>query len=149
MTDRRIPAAIAATALALALPTWAQAQDAGATPPPPAAADYGRDASIPFVDMGSIRDWRPDGNSALYVQDQRRNWYHAELMGPCTGLAFTDRIGFVTRGTNRLDRFATVIVDGERCAFQNFVTSAAPPPRARRNARPDQPAPAAAPAPTH
>lgn len=132
MTHFPLSAVAAGLALAIAAPTLAQTP---ATAPPPATAPqtvYGRDASIPFMDSVGARDWRADGDSAIYVQDQRRNWYHAELIGPCTGLRFATRVGFVTRGTNTLDRFASVVVDGQSCSFTNFVTSPAPPPRDQR-----------------
>lgn len=94
----------------------------------PAFADKPAEASIPFVNMGSIRDWRADGDSALYVQATGGKWYHATLMGPCTDLPFADAIGIETRGVDTLDHFGTIIVRHRRCAIQSFVASA-PPPR--------------------
>lgn len=88
-------------------------------------------ASIPFVNMGSIRDWRADGNSALYIQDLQRRWYHATLMGPCADLPFANAIGIETRGVDTLDRFGTIFVHHQRCAIQSFVASAPPPKKAK------------------
>jgi hypothetical protein len=78
-------------------------------------------AGIPFADLGGIRSWRPDGDRGIYVQGRRGEWYYAEFFGPCTGLLFNDRIAFITdTGTSRLDRFSSILVDGERCHFRTF-----------------------------
>ena len=130
--SHRLAQGLALTLVALT-PLAAQAQDAASRAATAAAAastrELGVEARIPFVSMGSIRNWRADSDHTLYVQDQRRNWYRANLVGPCNDLAFAERIGFETRGTNQLDRFAAVIVGGQRCAFNSFVTSAPPPTR--------------------
>lgn len=102
-----------------ALPLAAAAEHA--TKPP--------QASIPFVNHGGIRDWRADGTDTLYVQDRGRNWYRAELLGPCLDLPFAQAIGFETRGVDRFDRFSTVRVRGERCAVTSLVKSDPPPPK--------------------
>lgn len=97
---------------------------------PAIAADMPRkpvEVSIPFVNMGSIEDWRADGDSALYIQDVHRKWYHATLMGPCSDLPFANAIGIETRGVDTLDRFGTVIVRHQHCAIQSFVASGPPP----------------------
>jgi hypothetical protein len=78
-------------------------------------------AGIPFADLGGIRSWRPDGDRGIYVQGRRGQWYYAEFFAPCTGLLFNDRIAFLTdTGTTRLDRFSSILVDGERCHFRTF-----------------------------
>lgn len=94
-----------------------------------------KQASIPFVNFGSVRDWSADGSDALYVQDVRRQWYHVRLMGPCMDLSFTETIGIETRGPDTLDKFGSVIVRGQRCAIQSMVKSAAPPSKAKRHKR--------------
>lgn len=89
------------------------------------------EASIPFVNMGSIQNWRADGDSALYIQDAHRKWYHATLMGPCTDLPFANAIGIETRGIDTLDRFGTIVVRHQRCAIQSFVASGPPPKKSK------------------
>ena len=88
----------------------------------------GAEASIPFANMrSSIRDWEADGREGLWVQDAHRQWYYAKLIGPCLGLDFALRVGFDIRGTDTLDRFATVVVpEHGRCAIQSFTKSEAP-----------------------
>ena len=90
------------------------------------------ETSIPFVDMGGIRDWQAIDDSALYVQDSGRKWYLAKLMAPCTDLTFATVIGFETKGVNRLDKFGSVVVSGQRCPLSSFVASGPPPPKAKR-----------------
>ena len=92
----------------------------------------GREASIPFVRFGQIDDFAADGNRGIYLRDRGRRWYYASILGPCTGLPFAQRIGVVTRGIDRLDRFGTILVDGERCDIDRLVTSDGPPRRHRR-----------------
>jgi len=91
----------------------------------------GKEASIPFANMGGIRDWRAIDDSSLYVQDIQRNWYIARLAVPSPDLGFVTSIGFETKGTNQLDRFGTVVVGGQRIPLSSFVTSGPPPPKAK------------------
>ena len=87
----------------------------------------GKETSIPFVNMGGIRDWKAIDDSTIYVQDIRRNWYVAKLAKPSPDLTFAQAIGFETKGVNQLDRFGTVVVSGERIPLTSFVASAPPP----------------------
>lgn len=114
--------AVAAASLAVALPA-AAAPHTG----PPA-----REASIPFVDSGSIYTWQVVGRNTLYVQDVQRNWYRASLMGPCLDLPFADAIGFDARGTNSFDRFSSIRVRGHTCPLTSLVASGAPPKKAKQ-----------------
>jgi hypothetical protein len=102
------------------------------------AAEEGKaiaqETSIPFANMGGIRDWRAIDDSSLYVQDVRRNWYIARLAVPSPDLAFVQSIGFETKGTNQLDRFASLVVGGQRIPLTSFVASAPPPPKAKAGA---------------
>ncbi len=90
-----------------------------------------KETSIPFANMGGIRDWRAIDDSTLYVQDSRRSWYVAKLAAPCPDLTFATAIAFETRGTSQLDRFGTLVVGGQRYPLISFVASAPPPPKAR------------------
>jgi hypothetical protein len=92
-----------------------------------AASGAPQETSIPFVNMGGIRDWQAVDDDTLYVQDIGRKWYVAKLNGACTDLTFATSIGFETKGVNQLDRFGTVIVGNQRCAMGSFVASGPPP----------------------
>lgn len=89
----------------------------------------GAEASIPFVNQtSSIRSWEADGVDGIWVQDARRDWYYAKLIGPCHGLDFAMRVGFQTRTSSTLDRFANIVVpDHGNCAIQSFTKSEGPP----------------------
>jgi hypothetical protein len=91
----------------------------------------GKETSIPFANMGGIRDWRAIDDSSIYVQDIQRNWYIARLSAPNPDLTFVTAIGFETKGTNQLDRFASLVVGGQRVALSSFVASGPPPPKAK------------------
>ena len=95
------------------------------------------EASIPFANLGGIYDWEADGDHGIWVQDIRRQWYYAKFMGPCTGLPFAFRVGFVTEPTGALNRWSSVRVrDSGRCYFASFEHSAGPPgPAADRAAQ--------------
>lgn len=118
MFNRNLRTALAAVAVVAALPVGAAfAAPAHSTP----------EASIAFADHGGIYDWRADGNQGLWVQDTHRHWYYAKLMGPCTGLAFAESIGFKTEPSGELNRWSSIVVrDSGRCYFQSFEPSAGP-----------------------
>jgi len=91
------------------------------------APEPGTPATIPFIDHDGVYDFQPDGDRAIYLQDRNRKWYHATILGPCIGLDFATRIGVKTRGTTSLDRFGTLLVDGQECQIDQLVTSGPPP----------------------
>lgn len=104
------------------------------------------ETSIPFARMdSSIYDWQADGQWGLWIQDGRRDWYYAKLLGPCYGLDWANAIGIEPRGS-QLDKFGWVLVPRERsrCQFTSFQRSDPPPPKGKKKA--DAAAPAASPA---
>ena len=105
---------------------------AAALAPVPAAARepaIGEEASIPFVNLNSIRTYRAVDRDTIYFQDLRRRWYRGQVVGPCFDLPFALAIGVETRGLNRLDRFSTILVRGDRCQLTSLVRSEEPPTR--------------------
>jgi len=90
------------------------------------------EASIPFVNQGAIRDWQAIDRDTLYVQDIQHHWYRAELMGGCLDLPYVNAIGFDARGTNRFDRFGSIVVGRQNCALKSFVASGPPLPPEKR-----------------
>lgn len=114
---RRTQTAIATvmmTAAALALPALAAAQMTGEAPD-------GKPASISFADHGGIKDWEAEDRDTLRIQARDGTWYVAEMMSPCFGLAFKNELAFVTEPTGSLNKFSSVIVDGNRCFFKSFT----------------------------
>src|SRR5688572_17755533 len=95
---------------------------------PAGAAQAADNVSIPFADLGnSIRDWHADSAELLYVQNAHKDWFKITFWAPCLALPFATGIAFVTDGTNSLDKYSSILVDGENCKFMTFETSAAPP----------------------
>jgi hypothetical protein len=74
-------------------------------------------ASIPFVTFGNIYDWAADGTRGIYIESSNRQWYYATFMAPCIQLPFAETVGFKTTPPQPLDKFDSIIVRGERCAF--------------------------------
>ena len=116
------------TLLALPLAALCAAGALAQTTPP----ETGKPASIPFVQLDGIQDFQPDGDRAVYLQDRRRKWYHATILGPCLGLSFATRIGVKTSGSTSLDRYGSLLVDGQECRIDQLVTSGPPPKKAKK-----------------
>ena len=85
--------------------------------PAPASEPY---VSIPFANHGGIRNWRADDNRSMWIEGRDGQWYHAEMFGPCFGLDFADRVGFVVAPYGSFDRYSSVIVDGQKCAIDTL-----------------------------
>jgi|GEM_PF-618055 len=92
-----------------------------------APAGAGGQASIPFANMGGIRNWRAVDEDTLYIEGRNGKWYRAELMMPCLGLNFADAIGFVVEPTGHFDRFSSIVVEGRQCHVRSLTESAGPP----------------------
>ncbi len=86
----------------------------------------GPQASIPFADHGNIRDFHAVNDDTVYLQARNRQWYRADLIGPCMGLPYAIGIGVDARPTGTLDRFGTILVDGERCKIGSLTPSESP-----------------------
>jgi len=114
-----------------ALLILALAAAAPAMAAPEAPRPRPQEARIPFVGFGSIRTFRTAGEDVIYLQDTRRNWYRAELTGPCPGIERALRIGVDSRPGSTLDSGSTLIVDGQRCPIHSLVRSEKPPRRPR------------------
>jgi hypothetical protein len=121
---------LAVAAAAAALPAAASAGSAAPAAVP--AVEDEREVRIPFVNFRNIRSFHSQDDGIVYLQDQRRNWYRAELHGPCFGLRWALRIAVDTRGSTVFDRFSVLIVDGERCPVRSLTRSGKPERRASR-----------------
>jgi hypothetical protein len=102
------------------------------------AADPADNVSIPFADLGNIRNWHAESAEVLYVQSAKRDWYRITFWAPCLALPFATGIAFVTDGTSSLDKYSSILVDGENCKFRTFEASPAPPAEAEAGDEPDQ-----------
>jgi hypothetical protein len=113
-------------AAALAAPAFAA--------PPQASAPGGAKAEevrIPFPGF-RIRNFRAETRDVVYIEDHRRNWYRAELIGPCIDLPFAHAIGIDTRGSSSFDRFSAILVGRDRCQLQSLTRSEKPQKKAKK-----------------
>jgi hypothetical protein len=93
-------------------------------PPVPAVADI-EQARIPFPGF-RIRSFYAPTDRTVYIQDQSREWYRAEILGLCRGLSFAHVLGLDTRGSSSFDRFSAILVEGDRCQLGSLTRSTAP-----------------------
>ena len=121
-------------ALSLAAALLSLSANAAADEPAAASRPLGVETGISFPSDATIRTFQADDEDGVWIQDSRRNWYYAKFFGPCRNIDFAQAIGVDTRGQSRLDRFATLLVRGDRCALSSFVTSAPPPTKKEQKA---------------
>ncbi|MGE4064380.1 MAG: DUF6491 family protein [Rhodospirillaceae bacterium] len=86
----------------------------------------GPQARIHFANLGNIRDFHAINDDTVFLQTRNRQWYRADLIGPCFGLPYANVIGVDSRPMGTLDRFGTIIVDGERCKIGSLTPSESP-----------------------
>ena len=85
-----------------------------------------RPVSIPFANLGSVRDFRVVSDDVLLIEGTGHRWYRATLFGPCIGLRQAESLAFVTEPGGALDRFSAIYVEGRRCTFRTFERTEAP-----------------------
>jgi len=132
---------LALSLAALLLPLSA----AAATEPAAKPRALGVESSIAFPSGSSIRNWQADRSRGIWIQDRRGDWYYGTFAGYCRDVDFAQAIGVETRGAGRLDRFASIIVRGERCQLSSFVTSEGPPSKKDQKAAKEAAKPAETP----
>jgi hypothetical protein len=105
------------------------------------AKDEERPVSIPFANLGSVRDFRALSDDVLLIEGTGHRWYRATLFGPCIGLRHAESLAFVTEPGGALDRFSAIYVEGRRCTFRSFERTD-PPAKGKPEAPPKPVAPA-------
>ena len=85
-----------------------------------------QEARIPFAALGGINNWVADGETGLYIEGIRHQWYHAKLMGDCLDLPYVEHIGFVMEPDSSFDKFSSIVVRGHVCQVASMVKSEAP-----------------------
>ena len=97
------------------------------------ADQIGKETSIPLLRYRGLYSFKADGDRGVWLEDQRRRWYYATVLGPCTGLDFATRIGVDTRfNGDALDRTGTLLVDDEHCPISSLTASDGPPVKANK-----------------
>lgn len=83
-------------------------------------------AAFPLEVRHPIRDWMPDGDRGLFVEDRNMNWYHASLAGECPDLDSKDKIAFVSVDGGMFDRSSSIEVGARQCQVSSVVATARP-----------------------
>ena len=65
-----------------------------------------------------IWDWRAEGHSTVYFEDNHKQWYKAELFSPSPDLPFVEFIGIDARPSGTLDKWGAVYIHGQRYPFK-------------------------------
>ena len=94
-------------------------------------AAHAEEVRIPFPGF-RLRNFRAESRDVVFLEDQRRNWYRAEVIGPCTDLPFAHAIGIDTRGSSSFDRFSAIVVGGERCPLTSLTRSEKPAKKVKK-----------------
>ena len=94
--------------------------------------ELGVETSIAFASRGMILNFEADGEDGVWLEDIRHRWYYAKFTGGCQGLTYARGIGYDTRGSNRLDRSGAIVVEGQQCLIETFVTADKPLPKKER-----------------
>ena len=81
---------------------------------------------IPFADRGGIDDFHPVNDHVVYLRGRTQQWYKAEMFAPCSGLNFSERIGYETEADGSFDDTSSIIVDGQKCRVQKLEKSEDP-----------------------
>jgi hypothetical protein len=109
----------------------ALAAPAVAAPPQKTGGMRGEEVRIPFPGF-RIRNFRADERDVVYLEDRNRNWYRAEVIGPCQDLPFAQAIGIDTRGSSSFDKFSAIVVGGDRCPLLSLTRAEKPQKRAKK-----------------
>ena len=92
---------------------------------------YGADKSVKPVEKvripeifgtKQIKDWQAIDNKTIIIDTYSYGKYKATFTMSCTGIPFTETIGFLTQGPYSLDEHTTVVLsNGERCYIKELV----------------------------
>ncbi len=115
-----------AAAAAFAAPATAQTGEV--------AIDSTEQARIPFADR-TIRNWRTPSRDVVLIEAGGGQWYRADLMGSCSGLRFSETLGFETNAGGSFDRFSSIVTRDQNCPVRSLV--AIPDPDVEAEATPD------------
>jgi hypothetical protein len=83
-----------------------------------ASAEYAR---IHWADKRGIEDWKVVDNHTLHIEDRHGQWYEAKLYHNVVGLEHAITLGFVTGIMGELDRFSSIVYDGNTYRFKTFL----------------------------
>jgi hypothetical protein len=100
-----------------------------------------KETSIPFLSQrDSILTWEADGQTGLWIQDARKNWYYATFFSPCNGIEFAPQLAFKAKTLNQLDRYSEVVVPNNASCSLRSLRSSGPPPHTGKSKAKSAPA---------
>ncbi|WP_430445798.1 DUF6491 family protein [Sphingorhabdus contaminans] len=97
--------------------------------------ELGVEAAVDIRPAQPLYNFTADGDEGVWLQDFRKRWYYATILGPCPGLGRAFGIGYDLRGSIGFDKSAKLIVDGFQCGLSSLVTSDVPPSKREIKAR--------------
>jgi hypothetical protein len=97
--------------------------------------ELGVETAVDIRPAQPLYNFTADGDEGVWLQDFRKRWYYATIVGPCQGLGRAFGVGYDLRSLSRFDKSAKLIVDGFQCALSSLVTSDVPPSKKEIKAR--------------
>lgn len=97
--------------------------------------ELGVEASVDIRPAQPLYNFTADGDEGVWLQDFRKRWYYATILGPCPGLGRAFGIGYDLRGSAGFDKSAKLVVEGFQCGLSSLVTSDIPPSKKEIKAR--------------
>jgi hypothetical protein len=76
-------------------------------------------AVIHFVDIAGVKDWRAEGLNTILIQGNNNQWYRATFFSECYGAPWAQHIAFVTSPDGSLNKFSSVLINGQQCYFKD------------------------------
>ena len=84
--------------------------------------------AMPYEEIQNIRDWVAKTDREISFEAMDGRWYVATFATPCVGLAAADMVDIDTSWEGRVNRNASIIVNGNRCVFSTFKEAQDPRP---------------------
>jgi hypothetical protein len=86
-----------------------------------------RESYVPYAGSDGIVGFKADGARGVYIRSLTGGWYYARTANRCGRLRSATSLGFITRGSEDLDRFGAIVAEGQYCPLTS-VTRSPPPP---------------------
>jgi len=77
-------------------------------------------AQIHFADLGGIDEWRAEGINSMLIKGINGKWFRATFFSECFPLPWSEKVAFVTNPDGTLNRFSSILVNGQQCYFKKF-----------------------------
>ncbi len=86
------------------------------------APSFAADSFRHGPDIDRVKNWRAPDSKTLIIETYGDHSYRVKFFNSCIGIRSAETIAFVTKGTDDLDQFASIILpDGTRCRFESVT----------------------------